>query len=155
MKVGVAVWEGRISPVFDSARHVHVYEINEAGAPTRLAELSMQGVHPAQRVRILQEAGIEVLICGAVSNPLGNALQHAGIHLLPFVTGSEEEVLAAFWRGDLPSDAYLQPGCCRRARRGAGGRGAGRGTGGGCGSGRGRGRGCISEEPDRDLDAPE
>lgn len=153
MKVAVAVWEGRISPVFDSARHVHLYEMIEAGAPVRLGELAMHDRHPAQRVRNLQEAGVEVLICGAVSNPLANVLQHAGLRLLSFVTGGEEEVLAAFCRGDLPSDAFLQPGCCRRARRGTGGRGGGRRTGGGCGSGRGRGRGCLPEEAERDVGA--
>ena len=132
MKVAVPVWNNRVSPVFDTSRHLLVVELvngEEAGRE----EHTLANLFPPFRVRRLKELGVELLICGAISNPVALLIDSAGISLLPWVSGSVSEVLDAFKRERLSDSRYRMPGCRRGARRGmrhAGGRGFGRGHGG-------------------------
>lgn len=121
MNLALAVWQGRISPVFDVSRSLCVVRLNAAGAVESREEIALGAVAPPQRAALLAGLRIEVLICGAVSAPLAEMLMAAGIRTIPFVAGEAEAVLAAFRRGELPSPRYMQPGCrCgkRRCRRG-------------------------------------
>ena len=132
MKLALAVWNGRISPVFDAAGHLLVLEV-EKGQVVSRQEHGMGTDEPFQKTARLAELGVETLVCGAVSRPLAEMIAARGIRLIPFVAGGTEEVLAAFLAGALPSPDMAMPGCCgRRMRhgRGGGGHGCRRGHGG-------------------------
>jgi predicted Fe-Mo cluster-binding NifX family protein len=130
MRLGIASWNGRVSPVFDTAAHVLVVDVDEAGEQGRREEAVREPV-PARRVRRLVELGVEVLICGAVSRPLATLLAGAGIQLVPWVAGPVDEVLAAYLGGRLPAPQWAMPGCaCQHpGPRGPRGRRRGRGPG--------------------------
>ena len=130
MRVAIPVWQGRVSPVFDSARRLLVVDFAD-GAETGRSEQPLNEAFPPQRAARLKQLGIEVLICGAISRPLAGMIAASAITLLPFMSGECEEVLAAYLQGGLPSPRFLMPGCCGR----------GPGWHGGFGHGRGRGRG--------------
>ena len=122
MKVAVAAWEGRVSPVFDTARQVLLFEVAgqeiEAGGETPLSD-----EEPTCRVQRLKDLGVGTLICGAVSRPVAAMIQMAGIHLIPFVAGPVDDVLEAYVEGTLTTPVFQMPGCCgarRRFRRGRG-----------------------------------
>ncbi|MFH1709251.1 MAG: NifB/NifX family molybdenum-iron cluster-binding protein [Planctomycetota bacterium] len=135
MKVALVLWNGRISPVFDTARNVEVLEVVD-GQVTGRQEMALGPDEPNTRAARLAELGVDTLVCGAVSSLLAGVITGRGIHLIPFVAGEAAEVLAAFMAGGLPDPALALPGCCGmrvRARRG----GAGRGN---CRGGRGNGR---------------
>lgn len=122
MKVAVAAWEGRVSPVFDTAQHVLLYEIVGhdilAGGETPLSDQD-----PTRRVQQLKDLGVETLICGAVSRPVAAMVRMAGLHLTPFIVGPVDEVLNAYVEGTLTTPAFRMPGCCGARRRFRGGRG--------------------------------
>jgi predicted Fe-Mo cluster-binding NifX family protein len=122
MNVAMAVWQERISPVFDVSRSLRVVRISPEGKEESREEIGIDLAYPSQRVTLLMDLQTEVLICGAVSAPLAEMIVAAGIQLIPFVAGEAEEVLGVFLRGELPSPAYTQPGCCGRRRRCRGGR---------------------------------
>ena len=65
---------------------------------------------PENRARRLEALGVSVLICGAISRSLAERLANSGIELIPFVSGPVEEVLAAYFTGELDSGAFLLPG---------------------------------------------
>ncbi len=155
MKAAFSTWDGRIAPVFDSARHVLVAEA-EAGIIVRQTEQELGLSLPVQTVMRLRELGVGVLVCGAISRPLQAMIAAAGIRVIPFVSGDLAEVIQAWNRGKLPADRFFMPGCRRPGGRRAGiaapfkedrfmnGRGQGGGFGGGRGQGRGLGRGMGS-----------
>lgn len=120
MKLGLAVWNGRISPVFDAAKHLLVLEVENGQVVSRL-EHGMGTDEPLQKAARLTELGIEALVCGAVSRPLAETIAARGIRLIPFVAGGTEEVLAAFLAGALPNPDMAMPGCCGRRMRHRGG----------------------------------
>lgn len=138
MKMALAVWDGRISPVFDSSKRLEVLLVEGERVASRQTH-ELTGDQPLDRAARLAELGVEILVCGAVSRPLAEMIAARGIRLIPFVAGGTEEVVAAFLSGGLPSPRLAMPGCCGRRMRHRGGAG-----GDGCrrtGTGRGRGMG--------------
>lgn len=132
MKVAVPVWNNRVSPVFDTSRHLLVVEYVEGEEASR-EQHTMADMFPPFRVRRLKEIGVRLLICGAISNPVALLVDAAGIALMPWVSGDVNDVLDAFNRERLSDSRYRMPGCrgrgrgWRRGMRHAAGRGFGRG----------------------------
>ncbi len=117
MKVALTVWEGRISPVLDTARSVVIANI-ENGATTAQRDEILSEESPQRKITQLRALGVEVLVCGAVSRPLANLVSSSGIRLIPFVSGELGEVLDAVIAGKIPDTAFTMPGCgCGRGRR--------------------------------------
>lgn len=117
MKLAVAVWNDQLSPMLDAATTLAVFEVEEGQVVNRL-EFSLDGSSPVHRAASIIETGARVLICGAVSNPLAFQLQNRGIELVPWITGTVDEVMDAYLSGNLPAQQFTMPGC----RRGRGGR---------------------------------
>jgi predicted Fe-Mo cluster-binding NifX family protein len=122
MRVALTAWDGRISPVFDTARHLQIVDV-EGGLPMSRAEEPLEEGLPDRRVARLAALKVDALICGAISRPLADMVQTAGIQLVPFVAGPVEEVLRAYVNGSLPMAMFQMPGCgggrgrFRRCRR--------------------------------------
>ncbi|MCF8111631.1 MAG: hypothetical protein K9J85_09110 [Desulfobacteraceae bacterium] len=118
MKVALAVWNGRISPVFDVSRELLVIDIR-GGRESGRTYVHFSNDHPMHKVRRLVEMDVEVLLCGAVSRHLSAALEANGIRLLGFISGEIESVIAAYLEGRLPSAEMSMPGYrpARRRRR--------------------------------------
>ncbi len=129
MKVAIAVFDGRISPVFDAARRLMLVDI-ENGREVRRTEQVVEEAELGPRAWRVAEFGADVLICGAISRPLETMLLSAGVEVIPQACGQVEDVLRAFMSGQLTEQAFMMPGCCGRRRRFRGGRsGAGPGFG--------------------------
>jgi predicted Fe-Mo cluster-binding NifX family protein len=112
----LTVWEGRISPVFDVSREAIVLTVEQGSVTARHRE-SLAAPTPALRVERLVRLGIDTLVCGAISEPLRQALEARGVRVLGFVAGEVDEVASAFVAGSLPSAALSMPGCRGRNRR--------------------------------------
>ncbi len=142
MRVGLTVWDTRISPVADTATEVLVAQCDGATwATERRVPLGGEGHgRMAGRIAALE---LDVLVCGAVSRRFGALLEQSGVRVLPWVAGEWQDVLDAVASGELTPDRFVMAGCGRR--RGSGrndrrGRGCGDGSGDGHRSGSGRGR---------------
>ncbi|HTP25227.1 MAG TPA: NifB/NifX family molybdenum-iron cluster-binding protein [Anaeromyxobacteraceae bacterium] len=133
MRVALAVWDGRISPVFDVSREAVILTV-EHGAVTDRRSESVETPTVARKVDRLLALGVEQLVCGAISESLHREVTARGVRVLGFVAGDLEEVVRALVAGRLPSPAFSMPGCCGKQNRYRGGCGVP------CGDGRGRGR---------------
>ena len=115
MKIAISVWEGKISPVFDTASRLLVLELEGKNEVSRFETyFDEQAVtRRCARIRILD---IDVLICGAISRNFLDMLKSSGIQVIPWVCGSAERVLDAFRRapdGNSLDASFLMPGCTR------------------------------------------
>jgi predicted Fe-Mo cluster-binding NifX family protein len=126
MRVALTAWQGRISPVFDTARQVLLFEV--AGQEVEAdGETPLSDEEPTRRIQRLRDLGVGTLICGAVSQPVAAMIQMAGIHLIPFIAGPMDNVLKAYVEGTLTTPAFQMPGCCGGRRRFRGQHGCRRG----------------------------
>jgi predicted Fe-Mo cluster-binding NifX family protein len=146
MRLGIPTWAAHVSPVLDVAKHLLMVDA-EDGAEVGRREADIEETNLAARARRISELGVELLICGAVSRPLEEALVSMGVRVFPQVCGPVENVLRAFLSGRLEGEAFRMPGCrgrrLRRRGQSCGGRAV---SGTGC---RNRERGGDSRRKER------
>jgi hypothetical protein len=123
-RIAVHHWQKRIAPVFDTGGRILVLADGRAAREEHLMICS-QPLHRAEELRVLR---VELLICGAISRSMQEALSAGGIVVVGFVAGDLERVISAWQQGRL-DETFAMPGC----RCAGTGRGAGRGWRGGRG----------------------
>ncbi|NBB95977.1 MAG: dinitrogenase iron-molybdenum cofactor biosynthesis protein [Planctomycetes bacterium] len=119
MRVAIPHWQGRVSPVLDTAGRCLLVDVVDGGEVGR-QDIELSGQTPQLRGRCITGLGADVLICGAISRPLLSTLRSADVDVRPHVCGEIETILAALIDGRLEDDTFLMPGCCGRRRQGQG-----------------------------------
>ena len=113
MLIAVPNCQGRVSPVFDVAARLTLVRLaGEAELERKEAVLFEK--QPDGIVRSLGELGIQVLICGAISQGLQVALEQVGIRVVAQICGELDSVIGAYRRGTLGQPEFAMPGCCGR-----------------------------------------
>ncbi len=110
MRVAIPLWQGRVSPVFDEANRILLIDLWQKKEQHRQEE-SLAVRNPFERARALPKLGVDLVICGMISQAQQTALVSAGIRIIPHICGSVEEVLAALLDGRIERGALLMPGC--------------------------------------------
>ena len=119
MKVAIPVYGNYVSNVFDFAHKLLLVDIKN-GKETERNEVRLERLSLQQRAEKLKSLGVDVLVCGAISQVLANIVTQSGIEILPYVTGNTENVLGAYITGQLIRPEFRMPGCWPGARRGFG-----------------------------------
>jgi predicted Fe-Mo cluster-binding NifX family protein len=112
MRVAIPLWQGRVSPVFDEASRILLVDISDKQEQHRQEE-PLKTRSPFERAQLLPKLGVELLICGMISQTQQAALASAGIRIIPHICGPMEDVIAAFLDGRIENGALLMPGCGR------------------------------------------
>jgi predicted Fe-Mo cluster-binding NifX family protein len=115
MRVAIPLWQERVSPVFDEATRIFIVDISNGREEHRQKE-ELLVRNPYERARLLFNLGVELLICGMISQSQQAALDSSGIQIIPHICGPLDEVITAFIDGRIESGAMLMPGCERRKR---------------------------------------
>lgn len=110
MKTAIPVWEGKISPVFDTASKLLIIQVEDSKETSR-CEAHLDEQNLTRRCSRIQGLGVEVLICGAISRPFYRMLVAGGVNVIPWVSGHAEDVLDAWMNGTLFNSRFLMPGC--------------------------------------------
>jgi predicted Fe-Mo cluster-binding NifX family protein len=131
MKIAIPIWNDCVSSVFDFAGKLSLVEMKNGKEISR-SEALLESQSLSQRVGQLKSLEVDVLICGAISRALANMVTASGIKVLPYVTGSIDDVLQAYLTGQLVKPKFSMPGCWPGARKGFRNKHGGR-----CGCGRG------------------
>ena len=110
MKIAIPIWGNRISPVFDAASRLLVVDVSDNREPVRSeTELQMQDL--SRRCIRIQDLGVDILICGAITGHFMRLLKAAGIDVISGISGNTEEILGAYLQGRLSQPRFLMPGC--------------------------------------------
>lgn len=113
MRLAIPVWDGRVSPVFDVAcRFLLVDVIGGEASFTEELEVTR-----ADRVAVIAENGVNVVVCGAISHRLEERLLASGIEVVAEIRGSHVEVVRAYLEGALAHARFSMPGVHGRRRR--------------------------------------
>jgi len=113
MRVLIPISRGRISPLLDVARRFLLVNV-QGGREIGRREVSIRETGFVPRSKRIAQLDTDVLICGAVSRPLEEALASEAVRVIPNTCGPVEEVLEAFRLGELTDRAFLMPGCSRQ-----------------------------------------
>ncbi len=116
VKVALTVWDDEISPVFDFAKRLLIVELKD-GSILKRYQIQIPSERIVSRIAMLSHMNIEVVVCGAISEPVANMINARDICLVPFVTGKTEMVLNAFLRGLLICPEFQMPGHGKKGYR--------------------------------------
>ena len=119
MKLAIPIYNSNISNVFDFAHRLLLVDI-ENGKEANRSEVALESRLLPQRAGQLKNLGVDVLVCGAISRALAYMISASGIQVLPYVTGSIDDVLQAYLTGQLVKPEFSMPGCWPGARKGFG-----------------------------------
>jgi len=115
MIVAIANWQGSISPVFDVSDRLSLIEF-ENGVELKRNSISLRERNPFARAKEMSRLGINLLICGAISQALETTLTNSGIRVVGFMCGKIETVLTAILR-DQFTESLFMPGCAGRRQK--------------------------------------
>ena len=121
MKIAIPVWEGRVSPVLDTAERLLVVDIGEEGIVKR-SEIDISGKGLLEKACDIK-SNADTLICGALSKSLESYLLSRNVVIYPWVMGEVERLLDIYSCGNEPGPEYYMPGCRMTRQRGRGCRG--------------------------------
>jgi predicted Fe-Mo cluster-binding NifX family protein len=115
MWVAIPHHQGRVSPVFDVASRLTLMQVKGRRELER-REVILFETRPDGIARNLAELGVDVLICGAISQLLERLLHRDGVRVVAQVCGEVEAVLKAFLGRTLNAPEFRLPGCYRQPR---------------------------------------
>ena len=112
MRIAIPIWEEKVSPVFDTAIRLLVVEVENNKEASRFLYFIDEN-DLAQKCNRIRKLKLDILICGAVSHPFLHMLLASGLNVIQQISGSVEEVLDAYLKGDIHHSRFLMPGCKR------------------------------------------
>ena len=115
MRIAIPFCEGGVSPVFDVAKQLLLFDVENRRGVGR-NQVPLENANPDSNACQVVDLGTNTLICGAISQPLESFLRSAGVDVIPQTCGGVEEVLHAFVTGNLDEGLFAMPGAQRRCR---------------------------------------
>lgn len=117
--VAIPVFRARVAPVLDwCSKILLISEEGVGGAASR--EIDVKEAGRFDLMRDLRQQGIDIVICGALSQEMLSYGEGLGLQIIHGIAGDIGEVLQAYRKGELDSPRYWLPGC-RGQRRYKGG----------------------------------
>ncbi|MFO7737828.1 MAG: NifB/NifX family molybdenum-iron cluster-binding protein [Desulfatiglandaceae bacterium] len=113
MKIAIPIWEGKVSPVFDTASRLLILQVENKNETSRF-ETFLDEIDLTRRCMRIQSLGIETLICGAISGHFHRMLRADDVEVIPWISGAAEDVLKAYLDGNIFDSKFLMPGCHRQ-----------------------------------------
>jgi predicted Fe-Mo cluster-binding NifX family protein len=115
MRLAIPSWNGRVSPVFDTAQQLLVVDIVSGEERSRQIVPLAADPFLTKRVKELCARRVDVLICGGISHSLADLVTVGKVKVISWVAGPVEEVLQAYLVDHLSDLKWRMPGC--RGRR--------------------------------------
>ncbi len=107
MKIAVTYENGQIFQHFGHTEEFKVYEV-EGGKVVASEVVSTNGSGHGALAEVLQDLGVQVLICGGIGGGAQMALSSVGIQLFGGVVGDADEAVAALLAGSLAFNPNVQ-----------------------------------------------
>jgi hypothetical protein len=110
MTIGVPIWQGRVSPVLDTATRLLVLKCRDRKEIGR-QEILLGVLDPKAFARRMGELEVDILLCAALSEELDRALRRQEVLVYRHICGETERVLRAFCCKRLADKEFRMPGC--------------------------------------------
>jgi hypothetical protein len=108
-RIGIPVFESRISPVLDSCNLMLMIDIDQ-GHEIRRREISLERIDVAERIDLFVRWGIRKIICAGVSELMCRYIASKDITLISGIAGELEKILDAYLCNRLDDTCFVMPG---------------------------------------------
>ena len=123
MKLGISVWNNKISPVFDAAKTLRIFEIKGDRIEAQ-RDVDISSGNLVSKASQVVDTGVKTIICGAVSRQFSSFLENYGVKLISWIRGDIKQVLNSYIKKDLLIPEFFLPALRghKKGRRFSGGR---------------------------------
>lgn len=118
MKVAIPRFGETVAPCFEYSATIAIFTL--AGpAVAQERDFCLQSRDALDRLRLLRDQGVDLLICAGVQEFLQDALEESGIRVISWVNGTVDELLKSFVAGELaPGTGRSGSAACRLPKSG-------------------------------------
>lgn len=100
VKVAMPRLGNDVAPCFEYSATISIITF-EDGVETTRRDFSLQSRMPYDRVRLLRDQGVNVLICGGVQNVFERMVRANGIEVISWVSGDVDELVGMYLNDEL------------------------------------------------------
>ena len=108
-RVGIPVFESRISPVLDACNRLLLVDIDE-GREVNRQEISLEKINLTERIEVFTRWGVRKIICAGVSDVMCKYLAVRNIALVSGIAGELEKIIKAYICDRLDEPCFIMPG---------------------------------------------
>jgi predicted Fe-Mo cluster-binding NifX family protein len=108
-RVGIPVFESRVSPVLDTCKRLLVIDIDGTCEVNRV-EISLEKINLTERIEVFTRWGIRKIICAGVSEIMCKYLAARNIVMVSGIAGEFEKILNAYICNKLDDPCFIMPG---------------------------------------------
>ena len=109
MKVAMPRMGESVAPCFESCTTMAIFTVADSGAVEQL-DFPMASRDPFDRVRLLRDQKVDVVICAGMQESYEDLLQASGFQVISWVSGYVEDLLNLFLKGELLPGTELPMG---------------------------------------------
>lgn len=109
MKLALAVYEERISVIFDNSSQLLLVSVQDNSVKST-KKINFTTLSTVEMIEKLKKESISILICGAISDFLLRTVENNRIKVIPWISGPVEKVIGAWLDGTI--EDLVMPGCC-------------------------------------------
>ena len=109
MKVAMPRMGESVAPCFESCTTMAIFTVAESGEVDQL-DFPLMSRDPFDRVRLLRDQKVNVVICAGMQESYEDLLQASGLQVISWVSGNVEELLDLFLNGELLPGTELPMG---------------------------------------------
>lgn len=114
--IAITNWNDIVSPLFDASCCLLIIRPDGSRKVVDVRNMSL-----FDKADVCSKEGVNVIICGAISNISYAILQDKNIKVLSWIRGAIDELIVAYQNGINLTDNFLMPGCgrplCRKNRQ--------------------------------------
>jgi predicted Fe-Mo cluster-binding NifX family protein len=107
-KIAIPVFGNRVSSRLDCSESVLLVNIEE-GVILRRQEMRWSHDSTLEKIRCMIQEGVQVLICGGLTETCARMLHDTGLEVIPWVRGEIEDVLRQYMQGALHTSSMVRP----------------------------------------------
>jgi len=112
MKVAIPRFEEQVAPCYEYSATIAIFTI-EGKTVVNQVDFKLESRDVFDRLRLLRDQQVDVLICGGVQNVFEDMLKANGIHVISWVSGSVDLLLKRYLHGELVGrEKNVQGGSC-------------------------------------------
>ncbi len=104
MKVAIPRFEEMVAPCYEYSATIAIFTLDGKEVAGQV-DFRLESRNVFDRLRLLRDQQVDVLICGGVQNTFEDMLKANGIHVISWVSGSVEGLLEQYLHGELVSRA--------------------------------------------------
>jgi predicted Fe-Mo cluster-binding NifX family protein len=100
VKIAIPRFGENVAPCFEYTATMAIFTVEEQRVVQQI-DFSLQSRNAFDRVRLLRDQGVDILICGGIQDRFEELIEASGIHSISWVSGTVEALLAQFLAGKL------------------------------------------------------